>query len=224
MSVHASKVLPESSIILALSGIIGAGKTTFADKLGEKLGWKVYHELGPDENDLRLFYADMKKQSFVMQIRLLTKRLRQYSEMIGARVPAIVDRTLEEDTVFARVLRDGGNMTEYEYETYLGLAGFVHDSMRRPTVLIHLDVPPEVALERIGRRGRTCETGITIEYLRELWKAYEVFLDEISLSVPVIRVDWTRFADVGEVIEMVMEELRSPTRTARTVLSPKNVH
>ena len=48
--------------------------------------------------------------------------------------------------------------------------------MRKPTVIIHLDVKPEESLRRIGLRARSCESTIRIEYLEKLYQAYEEFV------------------------------------------------
>ena len=65
--------------------------------------------------------------------------------------------------------------------------------MKKPNVIIHLDVTPEESLRRIKMRSRGCETGITIEYLRQLRDAYDDFIRNISLVIPVIRVPWSEF-------------------------------
>ena len=43
--------------------------------------------------------------------------------------------------------------------------------MRKPNVLIHLEVSPEESLARIKSRARGCEVTITLDYLRHLHDA-----------------------------------------------------
>lgn len=65
---------------------------------------------------------------------------------------------------------------------------------------MHLHVTPEESLERIRQRNRSCESGISVEYLRCLYDAYEEFLTDISKVIPVLKVDYHTFK-TAEVIE-----------------------
>ena len=64
-------------LFIGISGLIGAGKTTLATVLANKLGIPVYYEPVVDNVYLEDFYTDMKKFSFPMQIYLLNKRFKQ---------------------------------------------------------------------------------------------------------------------------------------------------
>jgi deoxyadenosine kinase len=86
-------------------------------------------------------------------------------------------------------------MEERDYRTYLELVNNMANFMRKPNLIIHLDVTPEESLRRIKQRGRTMELGITIDYLNDLHRAYEEFIGNISRVIPVIKVNWTTFAD-----------------------------
>ncbi len=54
-------------------------------------------------------------------------------------------------------------------------------------------------MERIKMRSRDAESKIPIEYLNELYNAYEEFISDISRVIPVIKVNWNTFrtAEVG---------------------------
>ena len=62
--------------------------------------------------------------------------------------------------------------------------------MRKPNIIVYLDVTPEESHERIKMRARDCESALPLEYLRKLSKAYEDFLEDISQLMPVLRVNW----------------------------------
>ena len=72
------------------------------------------------------------------------------------------------------MLHDDGLMEEREYQTYLSLFNNMSNFMRKPNVIVYLDVTPEQAHERIKMRARDCESALPIEYLQKLSKAYEV--------------------------------------------------
>ena len=78
--------------------------------------------------------------------------------------------------------------------------------MRRPNIIVHLDVSPEESLRRIKSRERECESGITIEYLEGLHAAYEEFIAEIARQIPVIKVNYSQFRTADEMAEKIAEE------------------
>ena len=55
-------------------------------------------------------------------------------------------------------------------------------------------------------RKRDCESTVTIEYLRNLWQAYEEFLTEIARIIPVIRVNYEEFHTADEMADVIIRE------------------
>ena len=43
--------------------------------------------------------------------------------------------------------------------------------MKKPNIIVHLEVSPEESMRRIKARSRDCETGITLKYLQDLHTA-----------------------------------------------------
>jgi deoxyadenosine kinase len=213
---HSSLGKPDP-VFIAISGLIGAGKSTLATALGKELGLPVYYEPVKDNEYLEDFYGDMSKYAFPMQVYLLNKRFKQHQEIIWRGEGGVQDRSIYEDTIFARVLVEGGHMTERDGETYKSLFTHMSHFMRRPDIIVHLDVSPEESLERIKMRSRGCESGISIEYLRALHAAYEEFIDDISRTIPVIKVNWSEYKTVEEVAAKVKSEYRA-ARNIRHVM------
>ena len=58
-------------------------------------------------------------------------------------------------------------------------------------------------------RSRDCEVSIKIEYLRDLHKAYEEFLQDIARIIPVIRVNYEQFHTTDEMAEMIVKYVAS---------------
>jgi len=190
-------------IFIGIAGLIGAGKSTLATALGKHLDLPVYYEPVADNDYLEDFYRDTKRYAFQTQIYLLNRRFQQHQEIIWRGGGGVQDRTIYEDAVFAKTLVDLDLMEERDYQTYLDLFKHMSNFMCRPSVIVYLDVKPEVSLERIRMRSRDVESGITVEYLTALYEAYERFIEGISRSVPVIRVDWDRFRDAEEMAELI---------------------
>lgn len=114
-----------------------------------------------------------------------------------------------EDGVFAKMLKESGQIEERDYKTYVTLFDNMSNFIKRPNLIIHLDILPEQSLKRIQRRGRECERNITIEYLTRLYNEYETFVQEISRVIPVIRVNWSEFQTADEIAKRIDREYQS---------------
>ena len=206
------------NLFIGIAGMIGAGKSTLATALAEHLDIDVYYEPVEDNEYLEDFYCDTRRYSFAMQIYLLNRRFQQHQEIIWRGRSAVQDRTIYEDSIFARMLAESGLMDERDYRTYSELFRHMSNFMCKPNVIVYLDVSPELSFERIRRRGRQVEEGISLEYLSALYEGYEAFVADISRVIPVIRVDYDRFATAEEMALMIRSEyldhsfLRQATR------------
>ncbi len=194
------------NLFIGIAGLIGAGKSTLATTLGRHMGLEVYYEPVEDNEYLADFYRDTPRYAFATQIYLLNRRFQQHQEIIWRGRPAIQDRTIYEDAIFAKMLSETGLMEPRDYATYLNLFKHMSNFMCRPSCIIYLDVKPERSMERIRQRGRGVEQGISLHYLQALYTEYEKFVADISKRIPVIRVDWDRFRDVDEMAEVVQRE------------------
>ena len=188
---------------IGIAGLIGAGKTTLATALGQHLGLPVYYEPVQDNEYLADFYRDTARYAFQTQIYLLNRRFQQHQEIIWRGGGGVQDRTIYEDAVFAKTLVNQGLMDERDYRTYLQLFRHMSNFMCRPNVIIFLDLSPESSMARIRSRSREVESGIPMEYLRALNQEYQAFIQDISRTVPVIRVSWEEYRDVEEMVEVI---------------------
>lgn len=213
----ASAVL--SKAFIGTAGLIGVGKTTLANALGAHLGLDVYHEPLEDNVYLEDFYADTARWAFSMQAYLLNRRFQQHQEIIWRGRGAVQDRTIYEDSIFAKVLVDMGLMHPRDYETYLALYRNLSNFMCRPTAIVYLHARPEACHERIARRGREFERVIDLEYLQRLYAAYEEFVDNISKTIPVIQVDWENFGDVETLANVISREVNRASYLRRVDLT-----
>jgi len=197
---------PLGKAFIGIAGIIGAGKTTLATALGQHLGLDVHYEPVIDNEYLADFYRETRRYSFAMQIYLLNRRFQQHQEIIWRGRGGVQDRTIYEDAIFARTLRDMELMEPRDYETYVSLFRNLSNFMCRPNMIIYLDVTPEKSMERIRERDRGIESGITVDYLTRLYNNYEEFLAEISRLIPVLRVRWDEFWEVERLAEAITRE------------------
>ncbi|MBQ9242602.1 MAG: deoxynucleoside kinase [Proteobacteria bacterium] len=194
------------NLFIGIAGMIGAGKSTLATSLAKHLGIKAYYEPVENNEYLEDFYRDTAKYSFSMQVYLLTRRFQQHQEIIWRGESAVQDRTIYEDSVFASMLAESGLMEERDYRTYVQLFQYMSNFMCKPNVIVYLDVTPERSMERIQMRSRNVESGISLTYLQNLYRHYQKFIEEISRVIPVICVDYDRFATAEEMARVIQSE------------------
>ncbi|MBL9013061.1 MAG: deoxynucleoside kinase [Myxococcales bacterium] len=194
------------NIFIGIAGMIGAGKSTLAKALGDHLGIDTYYEPVADNEYLADFYRDTAKYSFAMQVYLLNRRFQQHQEIIWRNKSAVQDRTIYEDSIFAKMLAKTGLMDERDYKTYVQLFRNMSNFMCKPSVIVFLDVSPEASAERIRLRSRGVESKIELGYLRALHEGYEEFIESISKVIPVIRIDYEKFATAEQMAEVIKRE------------------
>ena len=212
---------------IGLAGIIGVGKSTVTAPLAEALGFETVHEEVDGNPYLGLFYSAMAEYeknptelvlerlrhfSTIMQAWLLNHRFRQHREFV-ARISInkargiVQDRTIREDTIFARMLNEHPNklITDLDYNTYLDLFdNMVLKELLYPQLLIYLDCAPETALKRIKKRGRQIEQDVPLEYLRLLRNNYEQFVVEMEeAGVRILRLNWENFPPISEIVRLI---------------------
>jgi deoxyadenosine kinase len=197
--IHSTK-----DIFISISGLIGAGKTTLATKLAEKMNLPCFYEPVIDNEYLVDFYQNPARYSFPLQVYLLNRRFQQHQSIIWQGQGGVQDRTIYEDSVFAKVLMESSLMEEREYRTYCSLFSNMSNFMKKPNLIVHLDVSPEESLARIKTRSRDCESTITVEYLEKLHEAYEGFISDIARIIPVIRVNYEKFHTADEMADMII--------------------
>ena len=194
-------------MFIGIAGIIGAGKSTLAQNLATRLGYKSYNEPVDDNPYLEDFYIDMNRWGAMMQIHLLFRRFEQHQQIVwNSEKGAVQDRTIYEDTIFARMLHKAGFIDQRDYETYVGHFNVMKRFLVYPDVLIYLRVSPEVSMQRIQARGRDAEGGITLGYMEKLHQVYEKFITEMDHYTRVLTLDWNEYKESDEVARLVKKK------------------
>ena len=196
--------------IVVVAGNIGAGKTSLTERIGARLGWWTGYESVSDNPYLSDFYGDMRTWSFHLQIFFLGHRAEQYLDAARDPRSAILDRSIYEDAyIFARALHHMGNLSERDFLAYRRLFDIVVQGLPRPGLLVYLKAPVPVLMERIHRRARNIETGITAEYLSLLDTFYEEWLKSFDLCpVLTIRTDDLDYVNQPMALEVVVERIQ----------------
>ena len=154
---------------IGLAGNIGVGKTTFINFMSERQGWRPFYESVSNNPYLNDFYVDMKRWSFHLQIYFLHKRFESHLQMTRTNGGVIQDRTIYEDVeIFARNLHDMGNLSNRDWDNYLGLFKTMTPFLKKPDLIVYLKASTDTLLNRIQSRGRNYEQSINPEYLHIL--------------------------------------------------------
>jgi deoxyadenosine/deoxycytidine kinase len=211
---------------IGIAGIIGVGKSTLTMELAKALNFEpVLEEVGGNPY-LEHFYGDMKQYGTIMQIWLLNHRFRQHREFVSrislGKIRGVVqDRTIWEDTIFARMLNRHPDkiISDMDYNTYLDLFdNMVLREMVFPQLMIFLDCRVETALKRISVRGRNMEKAIDPAYLRSLQENYYEFIEEMEdAGVRILRLNWENFHSISEVARLVHEYSLKPSSFTKWV-------
>ena len=195
--------------LIVVAGNIGAGKTSLTERIGARMGWLTGYESVSDNPYLPDFYADMKTWSFHLQVYFLGHRAKQYLDIANDSRSAILDRSIYEDAyIFARALHHMNNLTERDYLAYRRLFELVVHSLPAPNLLIYLKAPVNVLIQRIQKRARGMETGISAEYLALLDSFYDDWLKSFDLCpVLTIRTDNLDYVNQSKALDTVTQHI-----------------
>lgn len=210
--------------LVLVAGNIGAGKTSLTERIGARLGWQTSFESVADNPYLADFYADMRQWSFHLQVFFLGHRADQHLALARSPQSAISDRSIYEDAfIFARALHELGNLSERDYLAYRHVYDLIVANLPRPDLLIHLDAPVEVLMQRIQRRGRAIEGGISQEYLSLLKSFYREWLETFDLCpVLTIRSQDLDFVHKPHHLDIVIQRIQDRLAGQEDVVFPDN--
>jgi deoxyadenosine/deoxycytidine kinase len=156
--------------LIAIEGVIGAGKTSLARLLSRALGARLHLEVVDENPFLPRFYAEPKRYAFPTQIFFLLSRYQQQQEffqqdLFSQRV--VSDYLFAKDRIFANL-----NLADDELRLYERLAAELETRVPVPDRVVYLQASLETLLARIARRGRTYERDMPRRYLEDLSDAY----------------------------------------------------
>jgi deoxyadenosine/deoxycytidine kinase len=169
---------------IAVEGPIGAGKSTLAQALAERLEARLVAEVAEENPFLESFYADREKHAFQTQLFFLLSRFQQQQALFQRDLFAqstVADYLFARDRIYASLTLSPAELALYD-RIYELLGG----RTVKPDLVVYLQARTDVLLARVRRRGRDFERSIDGAYLEALAKAYGDFFfhyDETPLLV-----------------------------------------
>jgi deoxyadenosine/deoxycytidine kinase len=179
---------------VVVEGPIGVGKTSLARRLGESSGAHLLLEQPEANPFLERFYGEPARHALATQLFFLFQRIQQLAELRQLdlfRTHVVADFLLDKDPLFARLTLADDELRLYE-QLYAQLA----PRAPAPDLVIYLQAPAEVLVERVARRGIAAEAKITADYLRRLAASYAEYFHHYD-AAPLLVVNAEHLNPIG---------------------------
>jgi len=191
MSAHTPAVAHRYIVV---EGAIGVGKTSLARKLAVTLGAQLVLEQADENPFLERFYRNPRVGALPAQLYFLFQRAQQQAtlqqqDLFGS--VRVADYLLAKDDLFARMTLD-----DEEYGLYRQVYERLAIDPPQPDLVVYLQAPVDVLLERIARRGIAHEGLIDRTYLTRLNEAYARFFHAYDDS-PLLIVNAGKFDPIS---------------------------
>ena len=168
---------------IAIEGAIGVGKTTLAKKISDTVKCETLFEDYITNPFLKDFYDHNQLNSFSTQVYFLLRRIEQSIEVKDTKNLLISDFYFGKDELFAKL-----NLTQVEYAMYQELREKLDFNPPVPDLIIYLQAPTDILLERIKNRGLDLERSIKKKYIDSVNEIYMKHFHEYDAS-PVLIIN-----------------------------------
>jgi len=158
---------------IAIEGVIGAGKTSLAKKLAQKLDAQLVLEEFETNPFLGKFYDDRTRYAFQTQMFFLINRYKEQQKLNQEDLFSnfiVSDYIFEKDQIFAYL-----NLSDDELVLYDNLFPLLQRDLRKPDLVVFLQSSIDRIMNNIKKRSRNIERNLSRSYINELSDAYNNF-------------------------------------------------
>lgn len=204
---------------IAIEGVIGAGKTTLAQFLSERLSAKLVLERFEENPFLPKFYEDSARYAFQTQMFFLLSRYKQQQDLIQADLFhrfLVTDYIFEKDKIFAYL-----NLEDDELKLYETLITAIERSVPTPDLVVYIQSSVSRLMANIQKRARSMERNMSEQYIKDLNEAYNYFFFRYK-AAPLLIVNASEIDFVGNRadLEELMYEIFRPNKAPVEYYNP----
>lgn len=204
---------------IAIEGVIGAGKTSVAAKLANRLNAKLILENFEENPFLEKFYTDTRAYAFRTQMFFLLERFSQLQELPQKELfqnYIISDYIFEKDKIFAYM-----NLSDDELKIYEQVVQALDRNIVSPDLVVYLQSPVERLMRNIKQRSRNVEKEITETYIENLNDAYNYFFSRYKNSkVMIVNCEEADFLNSPSDFDELVNEIFKGERGAIEYYNP----
>jgi len=190
---------------IVVEGPIGAGKTSFAQRLARRLDADLMLEQPELNPFLERFYDNMDRWALATQVSFLYQRhdlLTQFASHPADR-RVVSDFLIEKDPLFA-----GLTLGADEERLYQRLYATLQPQIPRPDLVIYLQAQPEILMDRVRKRGVGAERNITESYLANVSERYASFFHQYDAApLFIVNAEVLNPVDHDDDFELLVERL-----------------
>ncbi len=197
----------ENCRYIAIEGPIGVGKSSLVELLAREMGGSTMLEEVDTNPFLPNFYGDTRKYAFQTQLFFLLSRYQQQKDIFQQDLfssTVVSDYLFAKDRIFAYL-----NLDENELGLYEQVYRLLDTRIPKPDLVIYLQASTEVLQDRIRRRNKDYERGISDDYLERLVDAYNRYFFYYN-DTPLLVVNTTEidFVNDPEDLSGLIKEIR----------------
>lgn len=214
--------------MIVVGGMIGLGKTSVAQMIGEHFQSEVFYESVEGNKILPLFYTSSEKEiqekryPFLLQLWFLDTRFRAIKKAL-THENNVLDRSIYEDWYFAKKNNELGRISDLEMELYDKLLNNMLEELKdlpkkSPDLMVYLKGSFDTVIHRIKLRGRSYELDEALtDYYRFLWEGYDdwVYHYYKASDILVIDTDHTDIVNKEEDRKRVLTSIEEALIRAR---------
>lgn len=191
---------------IVIEGPIGAGKTSLARRLAERLEGETLLERPELNPFLPKFYQEPDRYALQNQLFFLFQRIQQLRELKQLDLfghITVADFLLDKDPLFARLTLSADELHLYQqiYET-------LKPQAPRPDLVVYLQAQPDTLIQRVKKRGRDYEAPMSDEYLAALADSYSRFFYHYDEApVLIVNSEHLNFVERDRDLELLLERM-----------------
>ena len=193
---------------ITIEGNIGAGKTTLANILAQKLNARLILEQFAENPFLSKFYEHPEQYAFPLELFFMAERYKQLKDLLRTsdmfQSVTVSDYLFTKCLLFAKV-----NLPTEEFRLYQKLFDIIHQQLLHPEILIYLHAPVKKLQENIKKRQRPYEQAIPDNYLFNIQETYTSYIKQHNLKTLYIDASNADFLGNEQHVEVIINALNN---------------